>query len=100
MLNEAAPADRSVAQGIVTLSGSIGRLIGSALVGAVAASTGGSVAGFSNAYLVVGVISILLILAASRLKNRASELATVAAHAQAIRSFEQAPQAGVESLRG
>ncbi len=61
MLNEAPPMDRSVAQGIVTLSGSIGRLIGSALVGAVAASTGGSVAGFSNAYLVVGVISIPLI---------------------------------------
>ena len=86
MLNEASPADRSVAQGVVTLSGSIGQLIGSALVGAVAASTGGSVAGFSNAYLVVGGISILLIFAAARLKNRSSEQATVAAHALAVSS--------------
>lgn len=86
MLNESAPADRSVAQGIVTLSGSIGQLTGSALVGAVAASTGGSAAGYSNAYLVVGVVSIVLIFAASQLKNRASELATVAAHTRAAGS--------------
>jgi MFS family permease len=86
MLNEASAADRSVAQGIVTLSGSIGQLIGSALVGAVAASTGGSVAGYSNAYLVVGIVSIVLIFTAAQLKNRASELETVAAHAQTVGS--------------
>ena len=83
MLNEAAPGDRSVAQGVTTLSGSVGQLIGGALVGAVAASSADSVAGYSNAYLVVGVLSIILILAASQLKNRASELATTAAHKQA-----------------
>ena len=77
MLNEAAAKDRSVAQGIVTLSGSIGQLFGSAVVGAVAASSGGGAPGYGAAYTVVAVISILLVLAAVRLKNRATELATV-----------------------
>ncbi len=80
MLNEAAPADRSVAQGIVTLSGSIGQLIGSAMVGAVAASSGGGVTGYSSAYLWVGILSIALIFAANLLKDRAAELQTVLAH--------------------
>jgi EmrB/QacA subfamily drug resistance transporter len=83
MLNEASSQDRSVAQGVVTLSGSIGQLIGSALVGAVAASTGGGVPGYSSAYLAVGILSVILIAAASRLKGRAAELATVVAHKQA-----------------
>lgn len=82
MLNEAAAKDRSVAQGVVTLSGSIGQLFGSAVVGAVAASSGGGAAGYGTAYTVVGVISILLVAAASRLKNRAAELATVKAHSE------------------
>jgi EmrB/QacA subfamily drug resistance transporter len=83
MLNEAPSQDRSVAQGVVTLSGSIGQLIGSALVGAVAASTGGGVTGYSSAYVVVGLLSVLLIIAASRLKGRTAEIATVQAHNRA-----------------
>lgn len=97
MLNEASAKDRSVAQGIVTLSGSIGQLIGGALVGAVAASvaasTGNNTAGYSSAYLVVGVVSIVLIIAASLLKNRAAELATVQAHTAAQESAVSASPA-------
>ncbi len=80
MLNEAAAKDRSVAQGIVTLSGSIGQLFGSAVVGAVAASSGGGASGYGTAYTVVGVITIFLVIAASGLKGRAAELATVKAN--------------------
>jgi EmrB/QacA subfamily drug resistance transporter len=83
MLNEAAPVDRSAAQGVVTLSGSIGQLIGGAMVGAVAASSGGGVPGYSSAYMWVGILSVGLIFTASRLKNRPAELATVQAHAAA-----------------
>jgi EmrB/QacA subfamily drug resistance transporter len=86
MLNEAASQDRSVAQGVVTLSGSIGQLIGSALVGAVSASGGGGVAGISSAYVVVGIISIFLVIASSQLKGRAAEIATVQAHKRASAS--------------
>ncbi len=80
MLNESSSQDRSVAQGVVTLSGSIGQLIGGAMVGAVAASTGGGVTGYSSAYMVVGILSILLVVAAAGLKGRAAELDTVKAH--------------------
>jgi EmrB/QacA subfamily drug resistance transporter len=89
MLNEAAAKDRSVAQGIVTLAGSIGQLIGSAVVGAVAASSGGGASGYGAAYTVVGIISIFLVAAASGLKSRAAELATVKAHNEQVQQYPQ-----------
>jgi MFS family permease len=77
MLNEASPADRSSAQWVVTLFGSIGQLMGGAVVGAVVASRGGGATGYESAYLAIGGVSALLVLAALGLKNRASEIATV-----------------------
>ncbi len=77
MLNEAAPSNRSVAQGMVGLFGSIGQLTGSALVGAVADSQGGGVAGYSSAFLATGVLAVFLVLLAVGLKNRSAEIQTV-----------------------
>lgn len=74
MLNEAPAADRAAAQGAITLFTSIGQLLSSALVGAVAASRGGGVAGYSTAFLVVGAVSLLLTVAAFGLKDRRAEL--------------------------
>jgi EmrB/QacA subfamily drug resistance transporter len=81
-LNEASTAERSVAQGVVALFGSIGQLIGSVLVGAVAASGGAqnAMAGYSDAFLVVAVVSVVLLIVSFLLKNRAAEQATVKAH--------------------
>ncbi len=76
MLNEAPVADRAAAQGAITLFTSIGQLLSSALVGAVAASRGGGVAGYSTAFLAVGAVSLLLTIAALGLKDRSAELAT------------------------
>ena len=84
MLNEAAPRDRSVAQGAVALFGSIGQLTGAALVGAVADSQGGGVTGYMSAFLVTGVLGVILVALAIGLKNRASELETVRAHEAAV----------------
>jgi len=81
MLNEAPVADRGAAQGIITVFTGVGQLISGALVGAVAASAGGGVRGYSSAYLVVAVVAVLLTLAALGLKDRAEELATVQANA-------------------
>jgi len=81
MLNEAPAADRTAAQGAITLFTSIGQLISGAAVGAVAASQGGGVAGYSAAYLVIGGIAIALTLLALGLKGHAAELATVQRHA-------------------
>jgi EmrB/QacA subfamily drug resistance transporter len=80
MLNEAAPSDRSVAQGAVALFGSIGQLTGSALVGAVADSQGGGVFGYSSAFLVTGVLGLVLVFLAIGLKNRSAEQETVRSH--------------------
>lgn len=79
MLNEAHPRERSVAQGVVTLFSSIGQLVGSALVGAVAASQASQspLAGYSAAFLTVAAVGVLLLITAWFLKNRHAELETM-----------------------
>lgn len=77
MLNEAPASDRAAAQGAITLFTSVGQLTSGALVGAVAASHGGGVAGYGAAYLLVGAVSLLLTLLAQGLKGHLEELATV-----------------------
>jgi MFS family permease len=79
MLNEAPASDRTAAQGAITLFTSIGQLTSSALVGAVAASQGGGVKGYGSAYLVIGVIAVILVLLTLGLKNRHQEQATIQA---------------------
>ena len=77
MLNEAPASDRTAAQGAIAMFTSVGQLVSSALVGAVAASQGGGVAGYSLAYLVVGGVALVLTLLTFGLKSRTEELATV-----------------------
>lgn len=89
MLNEAPGADRTAAQGAITLFTSIGQLISGAAVGAVAASRGGGAAGYTAAYLVIGGVAVVLTLLALGLKGRAAELATVQRHARAAASDAQ-----------
>lgn len=81
-LNETRASERSVAQGVVALFSSIGQLLGSVLVGAVAASGGGQspAAGYTSAFLVVAVVSAVLLVVSFLLKNRAEELKTVKAN--------------------
>lgn len=61
MLNEAPEDDRSAAQGAVTVFTGIGQLLSGALVGAVAASGGGGLAGYTMAFLVSGGVALLLV---------------------------------------
>lgn len=76
MLSEAPASERASAQGILTLEGSIGQLVGGALVGAIAASLGGSVTGLASAFFVTGVIMLVLTVLTITLKTRDQELAT------------------------
>jgi EmrB/QacA subfamily drug resistance transporter len=80
MLNEAPRADRAAAQGGITLFTSIGQLTSSALVGAVAASLGGGVKGYGSAYMVIGIVALVLALMTLGLKSRQEELATQQSH--------------------
>lgn len=73
MLNEAATQDRSVAQGVASLFSSIGQLFGASIIGAVTASGNGSVAGYDNAYLLTGAVTLLLLFLTFALKSRNQE---------------------------
>lgn len=77
MLNETSARDRTAAQGLISLFTSIGQLASGALIGAVAASNGGGVAGYGGAYRVVGVVALVMIFLTLSLKNRQQELSTV-----------------------
>jgi MFS family permease len=76
MLNEASAKDRTSAQGVITLFTSIGQMASSAIVGAVAASMGGGVTGYSSAYMAIGVIAAVMVVLTLGLKNRQQERAT------------------------
>jgi EmrB/QacA subfamily drug resistance transporter len=78
MLNEASASNRTAAQGAITLFTSIGQLMSSALVGAVAASMGGGVKGYGTAYLVIGGVAVIMVILTLGLKNREQELQHVA----------------------
>ena len=77
MLNEAPRPQRAAAQAALALSTRVGQLVGGALVGAVAASHGGGTTGYQQAFLGVGVITLVCFFAAFGLKSRTAELATV-----------------------
>jgi EmrB/QacA subfamily drug resistance transporter len=74
LLNAARVTERTVAQGVSTLFISIGQLTGSALIGAVATSEAGAVAGYGQAFLVIAGVAALLAVASLGLKSRAAEL--------------------------
>ena len=87
MLNEAHASERTVAQGVVAVFTSAGQLIGSALVGAIAASGAktvhsGAAAGYSLAFLVMSGLGVMLVLLAFFLKHRQAEQRTVQKHEQ------------------
>lgn len=72
-INEAPVDDRAAAQAVVTIFTSVGQLVGAALVGAVAASMGGGVGGYTRAFLVLGLLMVVLLGLGSLLKSRAAE---------------------------
>lgn len=74
MLNEAAASERTSAQGAIALFTSLGQLISSALVGAIAASAGGGIPGYSAAYLSIGILAVILVVITFGLKNHQEEL--------------------------
>ena len=84
MLNEASASDRTSAQGLITLFTSVGQLTSSALVGAVAASMGGGVKGYSTAYMEIGIIAGIMVILTLGLKNRQQELSMIEKNARTV----------------
>lgn len=81
VLNEASAAERGTAQGLLTLFLAVGQLAGAALIGGVATSRGGGPAGYQFAFLLLGLLTALLVVAGFGLKPRAAEQAALAAAA-------------------
>jgi len=77
VLNSAPREDRAAAQGALSLTLNIGVLTGSALVGALVASGGGGLHGFGLAFRVIAGLALAMLLAATALKGRTEELASV-----------------------
>jgi len=71
-LNETTVAERSAAQGMVNTFTSIGQLLGSAVVGAVAASLPGA-SGYQAAFGMLGGVGAVLLIVALGLKSREHE---------------------------
>lgn len=72
-LNETTAVERSAAQGLVATFTSMGQLLGSAVVGAVAASGATPASGYNAAFGMIGVLGVALLVTALLLKSRAAE---------------------------
>jgi MFS family permease len=73
MLNEARPSERGATQGLLSVFMSAGRLVGAALVGAVAASSGGGVSGYQAAFSGMAILAVALVCVALTLSSRQAE---------------------------
>ncbi len=98
MLNEAPRSQRAAAQASLALSTRVGQLLGGALVGAVAASMGGGVTGYQQAFLLIGVVTLVFVALGTALKRRPEELATVQGNEQAEKAAVQ-HSAAVDATR-
>jgi len=65
--------NRAAAQGLISVVSSIGRLVGAAMVGAVAASFGGGAVGYQAAFAGLILLAIIILLTAMTLKSKAAE---------------------------
>jgi MFS family permease len=79
VLNEASPAERGAAQGLLTLFLAVGQLAGAAFIGGVATSRGGGPEGYQFAFLLLGLLTAVLVAVGAGLKSRAAEQAALAA---------------------
>ena len=73
MLAESGASDRASAQGVISVTSSMGRIFGASAVGAVAASYGGDVVGYQAAFTGLVVLGIIVMLAAITLNSKAAE---------------------------
>jgi MFS family permease len=73
MLNEVSLTERASTQAVLLIFISIGQLTGSALIGALISSADKGVTGFGYAFLVMGILSFILVIASFFLKSRKKE---------------------------
>ena len=78
MLNEVSVSERAATQGVITIFVSIGQMTGAAIIGSLLASNTDLLKGYSQVFLFIAIVAILLALSAIFLKSRSNELLTAA----------------------
>ena len=73
VLAETGNHDRAAAQGLLSVVSSVGRLLGAAMVGAVAAVYGGGAAGYQAAFAGLIILAVLVLFTALTLKSKTDE---------------------------
>ncbi len=70
MLQVSSPQERASAQALISVVTKIGQMLSAALIGAVAASFGGGLVGYTSAYRLLAVLAVGLVLLAFRVPRR------------------------------
>ncbi len=81
MLGEAPPEERASAQALISVMTKVGQMLTGAVVGAVAASMGGGVAGYAASFQVLGGLAVVLFLLSIGLKRHHVERASLQSQA-------------------
>jgi len=81
LLNESKEKERTVVQGVSRLFKGLGRLIGGAMIGAIAASAAVDIVGYNRAFGVIAGIAIVLCILSFGLRSRKEELKVMASQA-------------------
>ena len=74
LLNESKEAERTVVQGVSRIFKGLGRLIGGAMIGAIAASTAVDVVGYNRAFGVICIVAIFLFVVSFGLRTKKEDL--------------------------
>lgn len=77
MLTESPPEKRAAGQALINFNASTGQLVGGAMIGAVIGSQGGKLAGYQSAYILIGLMGVVMMLLTLGLKKRKDQLKTV-----------------------
>jgi len=81
LLNEIAASERGSSQGLLTLFTSIGMMLSGVLIGGIATSAGGGAAGYREAFGLIGLVVVVMILLSLALANRRAVATAVQAGA-------------------
>ena len=78
LLNEAREEERTIIQGVSRIFKGFGRLVGGAMIGAIAASTVVDTVGYNRAFGVICIIAVILCIASFGLRTRKEDLGHLA----------------------
>ena len=70
ILDNSLPNERGAAQGLLSNFTSIGRLLGAAFVGSIAASAGGGAIGYQAAFVGMAFVAVMMVVLGVSLKSR------------------------------